>query len=862
MTSTRVRIASVLQAVVLQAVLGLPSGTGDAADCFINGTAEQRITETTTNQGASRPRSLAVGDLDGDNHLDVVTASEGPFGYQVILNDQNGSLSPPGTVVDLNPVASGLLSIQIAVGQLNEDVDDFLDFAIADNVGNRVIVGFNDGNANFETFQLLTGARTPFYVTARDLDGDNKIDLLAAESRGVVPFFGDGSGNFESARRIRTGSDAGGVAVVDIDGDSDMDIVVANGGSPQAQGLSVVRRNEDGTYADPENYPTPGTASFVAAANLNLDDKPDVVTVHNNQTVSVRFNNGDGTLGAPVDISTGESAIHCLIEDVNGDGPLDIVTVNQATGTIAVLINDGEGLFPNPPTILALGDTTCDPPACRSGNNCQPCQSRYIATGDFDNDNNPDVVSANTFGQSITLLLNKCEAGCGVPVGSQQDCNNNGTRDGCEIDDGSVPDCNTNGTPDGCDLASGMPDCDGNGIPDGCDITSGTPDCNRNGVPDGCDLEGGTDTDANANGVPDGCETGSTLVSYRADVSECDFGDGTIVPCGTVGKTAGGSAPWQIEVSPCVESVDVTVDVKIDSRIEPCFSVPELCDKTENFRMGDVFGCSDSTDNDQDGLTDLEDPDCFGVKAWSFTVLADPCFRVSADGLTTDGTAAALIQNGGLRGPASFARTQVTEAEVEGGPQRVASAVIVALTDPVILPQIATSTVLRFRGTMDNPLAGQGAGLPCGLNFSEEGEAGGDFSTIVTIGDASLLPNLIHTTLAFVSDGTPPEECKEPPDGAFVRGDCDGDGNACTGVADALRLLSWSFLGGAAPACLWACNADGNSELEGITDAVFGLTFCFLGGPSPLAPYPDCGPAAPGDAEIGCETPPAPCAGG
>ena len=97
------------------------------------------------------------------------------------------------------------------------------------------------------------------------------------------------------------------------------------------------------------------------------------------------------------------------------------------------------------------------------------------------------------------------------------------------------------------------------------------------------------------------------------------------------------------------------------------------------------------------------------------------------------------------------------------------------------------------------------------------------------------------------------------PGSAFVRGDCDGDGNACSGVSDALNLLSWLFLGNAKPPCLASCDTNGNGEAD-LTDAVFGLDFCFKGTAPPVAPFPACGAGTlPEDDVLGCEAPPAAC---
>jgi uncharacterized repeat protein (TIGR03803 family) len=104
----------------------------------------------------------------------------------------------------------------------------------------------------------------------------------------------------------------------------------------------------------------------------------------------------------------------------------------------------------------------------------------------------------------------------------------------------------------------------------------------------------------------------------------------------------------------------------------------------------------------------------------------------------------------------------------------------------------------------------------------------------------------------------------EPPATLFHRGDCDLDGQVRGVVTDAIFLLTFNFLGGMRPACLAACDANADGQVSGVvTDAIFLLSFNFLGGAAPPSPFPDCGPGErQGDATLGCETPPADCAGG
>lgn len=91
---------------------------------------------------------------------------------------------------------------------------------------------------------------------------------------------------------------------------------------------------------------------------------------------------------------------------------------------------------------------------------------------------------------------------------------------------------------------------------------------------------------------------------------------------------------------------------------------------------------------------------------------------------------------------------------------------------------------------------------------------------------------------------------------AFLRGDCNGDGDFAGSVGDAVFALNFNFVGGQRPPCLAACDADGDGVFRGqVTDAVFMLTFNFLGGLVPPLPYPSCGlSSAPSDLSLGCAT--------
>jgi len=109
-------------------------------------------------------------------------------------------------------------------------------------------------------------------------------------------------------------------------------------------------------------------------------------------------------------------------------------------------------------------------------------------------------------------------------------------------------------------------------------------------------------------------------------------------------------------------------------------------------------------------------------------------------------------------------------------------------------------------------------------------------------GDGRLSEESFHLAEFALSQGLP----------SFIRGDCDGDGNAL-GITDAVFLLSHGFRGGDTPPCLAACDHDGDGNVIGVTDAIYLLNHFFLGGTAPPRPYPECATSTlVTDADLGC----------
>nr|GFC98151.1 hypothetical protein [Tanacetum cinerariifolium] len=134
------------------------------------------------------------------------------------------------------------------------------------------------------------------------------------------------------------------VAVADINNDGLLDILTAN--APRtiyyanSGSVGVLLGTGAGSFGAVTTFTTNSFPNSIAAADVNGDGKPDVITTFSG--VDVMLGTGTGSFGAVTSYPGGNNnAVDVAVADVNGDGKPDLLTANSGSGTAGVMLNMG-----------------------------------------------------------------------------------------------------------------------------------------------------------------------------------------------------------------------------------------------------------------------------------------------------------------------------------------------------------------------------------------------------------------------------------------------------------------------------------------------------------------------------------------
>ncbi|OQP59404.1 hypothetical protein A3860_37745 [Niastella vici] len=321
------------------------------------------------------PGQTEVIDIDGDGKPDIVAAKTSA-NVAILRNT-----SSPRSISFAAPYElTGYNTNSVCVGDL--DGDGKPDIAGAATILRNTST---PGNLSFATITTGTGTGT----VIADLDGDGKPELIAPNYGNLsvsvyrntsVP----GTISFAAKTEYATGGTAGDIAVGDLDGDGKPDLAVANGFNYSTIAILKNTCTKGAiSFAPKVEYTTGQNSSNVRIADLDGDDKADVIAVYGT-SIGI-FKNisaaGSISLAARADYPVSGLLLHDInIGDADGDGLPDLLIGKE-------FVNYGSlGIFKNTSSAGAI--------ALAAEASYSSGSAWSVSMNDFDLDGKPDVATA------------------------------------------------------------------------------------------------------------------------------------------------------------------------------------------------------------------------------------------------------------------------------------------------------------------------------------------------------------------------------------------------------------------------------------------------------------------------------------
>ncbi len=360
----------------------------------------------------SNPIGLVTGDLNGDGKADVITINMDDKNISVLLGNGDGSFQPAV------PYALGNLGTSWPIGI---DIGDFdrdhkLDVVVATarngTSGGDALLLLGNGDGTLQTPASFSTSTSPLGLKAEDINNDGKLDLLIPGNGSARFLLGNGAGGFGSPQLLQNPPGVfnlvpTALASADLNGDGKPEIIAGTFGSSGLGGTVWVYINDGtGNFSTPIsyllNFGSNGGCNSIFATDLDGDQNVDVIcALTSGSAIKIFYGNGDGTLRSPATNQFtygGTSPVQFVLEDFNGDGIRDLAVADFNGTTLSTLIDN-------------MGVTTV--PGVQGGSfsisvlQFDPGEkARGIATADFNGDGLPDLVTASSTTNEISLLLN------------------------------------------------------------------------------------------------------------------------------------------------------------------------------------------------------------------------------------------------------------------------------------------------------------------------------------------------------------------------------------------------------------------------------------------------------------------------
>lgn len=340
------------------------------------------------NAGNSFTGLVIAGDFNKDGNPDAAVSQESPSSIVVLWGDGNGNF-PTRTLL---PV--GVFSPAIVTDDFNSDGNP--DLASASFIEGLVYVFLGDGTGGFSSSYVSHANNTPISMTSGDFNADGKPDIavMSQNQQKISILSGNGLGNFSISLQISVGGGAKMINAGDFNHDNKPDLVVT---STASNFVTVYYGTVGGQFSQRQDINI-GTRSESNSgrsliADFNADGNQDIaaITTGSPTQIFVLLGNGQGQFSVVTSPALSGQINNGAAGDVNGDGKLDIVRSEGASyvpGKLTVYLGNGQGAFVE----NASYPTHVNPYG--------------VDIADFNKDNKLDLINADYFDASVSVLTN------------------------------------------------------------------------------------------------------------------------------------------------------------------------------------------------------------------------------------------------------------------------------------------------------------------------------------------------------------------------------------------------------------------------------------------------------------------------
>jgi hypothetical protein len=354
--------------------------------------------------------------------------ASGPVGTAVIITGTHFSPDPGQNLVFFGAVRANVtaaavtqLSVQVPAGATAGPVSVQVGGLTAHSARSFAVTfdgsGVITAGAFAEPAYFYTGSY-PYRHTLADLDGDGRLDVVAANNGGTTLSLlrntsTPGSvtaGFFATQVNIPAGDQPYAVAAGDLDGDGKPELAVANVSSPTVlvfKNASTPGTINPGSFAAGVAFPTGQGPSGIVIRDLDADGKPEMLVVnYTARTISVLRNTSPrgritaASFAPKVDYPVGATPVDVAVDDLDGDGRPDLAIANGSSSTVSVFRN----------TVSFPGDFTAASFA-RQADLAAGGTTVAVAIGDLDGDGKPEVVAADAANGNVCVWRNTGSAG-------------------------------------------------------------------------------------------------------------------------------------------------------------------------------------------------------------------------------------------------------------------------------------------------------------------------------------------------------------------------------------------------------------------------------------------------------------------